>query len=126
MLVLDSGALTRLAERTLSAKALGRTLRARGLWPPTVPTAVLVESLTGEAGKDANTNRFLKTCAIVERLPQPMARRAALLRSRARRGSAVDAVVVTMAEPAGVVLTSDADDLRAIASRAADVLIEAV
>lgn len=34
------------------------------LWPPLVPTTVLVESLNGDAGRDANTNRFLKTCII--------------------------------------------------------------
>jgi hypothetical protein len=91
-----------------------------------VSTASLVESLTGDPGKDANVNRFLKTCNIVERLSERVARRAAFLRARARRGSAVDAIVVAMAESGGTVLTSDARDLRAIASRADGVAVEAV
>ena len=126
VLVLDSGGISRLAERSSSAAALIRALRAEGFWPPLVSTASLVESLTGDSGKDANTNRFLKTCNIAERLSERVARRAAFLRARARRGSAVDAIVVAMAEPGGTVLTSDPRDLRSIASRADEVAIEAV
>lgn len=126
MLVLDSGGITRLAQRSRSAVALIRALRAEGLWPPLVPTASLVESLTGHPGKDANTNRFLKTCNVVERLSERTARRAAHLRTRARRGSAIDAIGVATAEPGGTVLTSDPTDLRAIASRADEVTIETI
>lgn len=126
MLLLDSGAISRLAERSSAAAALVRALREEGLWPPVVSTVSLVESLTGHAGRDANTNRFLNICNIVERLPASVARRAAFLRARARRGSAVDAVVVAMAEPAGTVLTTDAEDLQAIASRSDGVVIETI
>jgi predicted nucleic acid-binding protein len=126
MLLLDSGAISRLAERSSSAAALIRALRDEGLWPPVVSMVSLVESLTGAAGKDANTNRFLKLCHLVERLPEPVARRAAFLRARARRGSAVDAIVVAMAEPRGTVLTTDAEDLGAIASRSDGVVLETV
>ncbi len=126
MLVLDSGGITRLAERSRLAAAFIRALRAEGVWPPLVPTVSLVESLTGHSGKDANTNRFLKTCNIADRLSEGLARRAAFLRARARRGSAVDAIVVATAEPGGTVLTSDTGDLEAIASRAHDVAVEAV
>lgn len=101
-------------------------LREEGLWPPKVPSVVLTECLQGHAGRDANTKRFLKTCEIAEGLPQLLARRAALLRRLARRGSAVDALVVASAEPGGTVLTSDPDDLEALAAHAADVLIERV
>src|SRR6266404_4381853 len=82
-----------------------------------VSDRVVGRILTGSSARDANTNRFLKTCNIAERLSQRVARRAAFLRTRARRGSAVDAIVVAMAEPGGTVLTSDASDLRSIASR---------
>jgi hypothetical protein len=71
---------------------------------------VLTECLQGHAGRDANVNRFLKTCEIAEIVAESLSRRAALLRRLARRGSAVDALVVASAEPAGTVLTSDADD----------------
>ena len=50
-----------------------------------------------------------------------LARRAALLRKRAKRGSAVDALVVAHAEPAGTVLTSDPHDLAALAAHAESV-----
>ena len=64
MLVLDSGGLLRVAARTKTSVSLIRALTAQELWPPLVPTMVLVESLHGDAGRDANTHRFLKTCII--------------------------------------------------------------
>jgi hypothetical protein len=124
VLVLDSGGVTRLSERSRDALALILALRAEGLWPPTVPSVVLVECIQGHAGRDANENRFLKTCDIVETIPESLARRAALLRRLARRGSAIDALVVASAEPGGTVLTSDPKDLEALAMHAEDVSIE--
>lgn len=124
MLILDSGAVSRLAERSRPALALIVALREEGLWPPTVPAVVLAECLQGHAGRDANENRLLKTCDIAEAVPESLARRAALLRRLARRGSAVDALVVAFAEPGGTVLTPDPNDLEALAAHAADVLIE--
>jgi hypothetical protein len=47
MLVLDSGGVTRLAERSQQAAALVEALRDEGLWPPLVPAVVLVECLQG-------------------------------------------------------------------------------
>lgn len=123
MLVLDSGAVSRLAERSRFAAALILALRDEGVWPPAVPSVVLVECLRGHAGRDAITNKFLKTCDIVEEVSESLARRAAFLRRRARRGSAVDALVVAMAEPDGTVLTSDPHDLNALAAYAEGVSI---
>lgn len=91
-----------------------------------VPTAVMIESLHGDAALDAAVNRLLNTCEVIEDLPAGLARRAAHLRTRARRGSAVDALVVAMAEPGGVVLTSDPGDLQALAFHARDILVESV
>lgn len=126
MLVLDSGAVSRLAERSRRSIALIATLRTTGLWPPVVPAPVLIDALHGHAGRDAQTNRLLKACNVIERVPQQLARRAAFLRYQARRGSAIDALVVAMAEPGGTVLTSDLADLCALAAYADDVLIERV
>ncbi len=126
MLVLDSGGVRRLAERSREALALILALREAGLWPPVIPTVVLTECLQGDSGRDANANRFLKTCDIAESVPQSLARRAAFLRRRARRGSAVDALVVASAEPDGTVLTSDIGDLEALAAHAEGVSIERV
>lgn len=126
MLVLDSGAVSRLAERSRRSVALIATLRTAGSWPPVVPAPVLIEALHGHAGRDAQTNRLLKVCNVIEQVPEKLARRAALLRYLARRGSAIDALVVAMAEPGGTVLTSDLADLRALAAHASDVLIERI
>jgi len=125
MLVLDSGAVTRFSRRDRDTAALLLALRRRGLWPPQVPTVVLAECLTGSQ-RDANVNRLIKTCDVREVVPERLARRAAVLRASAHRGSAVDAVVVAMAEPGGTVLTSDRDDLTALAAHAVDVGIEVV
>lgn len=123
MLVLDSGAVSRLAERSRRSLALILALREQALWPPYVPSVVLVECLEGHAGRDALGNRFLKTCDIAEAVPEALARRAAALRRRARRGSAVDALVVALAEPGGTVLTSDPKDMGALAAHADEVAV---
>lgn len=122
--VLDAGGLSRLAERSLRASALLAALRRGDLWPPLVPSPVLVECLTGHPGRDANVNRLLRTCNVEERVSAVLVRRAAALRFAARRGSAVDALVVASAEPDGVVLTSDLGDLRALAAHARGVTVE--
>lgn len=85
---------------------------------------VLVECLQGHGARDAAENRLLETCDLIEHLGEGLARRAAFLRRRAHRGSAVDAVVVAMAEPGGTVLTTDPEDLEALASHAQRVQIE--
>ena len=125
MLVLDSGAVTYLSRRTETVAASIRVLVRDGLWPPVVPTVVLVESLTGRPA-DANANRLLKTCDVIEELPDDVARRAAELRYRARRGSAVDAILVASAEPGGTVLSRDVADLKALAAHAEAVTIQRI
>ncbi len=126
MLILDSGGVSRLAERSTAAAALLEALRTEGLWPPVVPTPVLIEALHGDAARDALANRLLKTCDVIEDIPERLARRAATLRTLAGRGSAIDALVVACAEPRGSVLTSDPDDLGALATYAHDVRTERV
>jgi hypothetical protein len=83
---------------------------------------MLVESLTGRQRTDANVNRFLTTCDVVERVPEALDRRAASLGAKARQRSAVDALVIAMAEPGGDVLSGDLADLRALATYAVDVV----
>jgi hypothetical protein len=126
MLVLDSGGLSRLSERSTLAAALIRAFRGEGLWPPMVPTVVVAESISGRARTDANVNRLLKACDVEPVLPEVTARRAGVLRAKARRGSATDAVVVAVAEPGGVVLTGDLAELEALAAHANDVAIEVI
>jgi predicted nucleic acid-binding protein len=87
---------------------------------------VLVESLHGDPRRDANTHRFLKMCIIDPSVSGSTARRAAELRRRARAGSAVDALVVAIAEPGGAVVTGDRADIEALAAHANGVAVEVV
>jgi len=126
VLVLDSGAVSRLSQRSRRAAALITALRREGLWPPVVPTVVVAESTSGTARTDANINRLLKACDVDPVVPEAKARRAGELRRRARRGSVVDALVVALAEPGSTVLTADPGDLHALVTHASGVDIEAV
>jgi predicted nucleic acid-binding protein len=126
VLVLDSGGLSRLAARTKASLALIREFTNQELWPPVVPTMVMIESLYGQPGRDANTHRFLKMCIIESFISELTARRAADLRRRARAGSAVDALLVAIAEPGGTVLTGDRADIEALAAHAERVGVEVV
>lgn len=126
MLVLDSGGLSRLSQRNRRATALVDALRTEGLWPPVVPTIVLAESISGSARTDASINRFIKACDVDPIVPATTARRAGYLRARARRGSAVDALLVAIAEPGGTILTGDSADLEALAAYSDGVMIERV
>ncbi|HET7487290.1 MAG TPA: hypothetical protein VFJ85_05130 [Acidimicrobiales bacterium] len=117
--VLDSGALSMLARN----RARLEELRRRGEWPALVPAVVLTEALTGDRRRDFHQNRILRTCDI-HSTDDALARQAARLRTaaRARSASAVDAVVVALADEVGgaAVLTADGRDLRALATHAAN------
>ena len=123
VLVLDSGGLSYLATRSSQAVALIRSLRREELWPPVIPTMVLVESLEARPGRDAALNQFIGTCLVDDSVPVTLARRTAELRRAARKGSAVDALVMALAEPNGAVLTGDVDDLRALAAQTKQVTV---
>lgn len=123
-LVLDAGGVSRLARRDAGAVALIRAFDRAGVWPPIVPSVVLVECLTGRSGADVLANRLLRACDIRPTVAESLARRAAALRTQAGRGSAVDALVVAVAEPGGTVLTSDLADIRVLADHATGVNVE--
>lgn len=116
--VLDAHGVTRLAgDRGRLAE-----LRNRGEWPPLVPTVVLTEALTGDHRRDYPANRLLRTCDL-QPVHEALAREAAALRYQVhdrRIPSAVDAIVVALADNAGggTVLSSDPGDLRALARHA--------
>jgi len=126
VLVLDSGGVSRLTSRTKVALSLIQALSSQGLWPPMVPSVVLAESLQGNSSSVANTNRFLKTCVIETTGSVVVARRAAELRRRARTGSAIDALVVALAEPGGTILTGDKADIEALAAFADRVIVQVI
>ena len=117
-LFLDSGAVDRLARGNLQSDANIKRLKDEGYWPPRLHTVVLAECVSGRQRHDVPVNRFIKTCNVVEELPQRFARRAGELRTKTRKGSVVDALLVAMAEHGGTVLTNDSDDIRALASNA--------
>ena len=125
-LVLDSSGLSRLAEPRRQSAQLAVSLSRTLAWPPIVPTVVLTESLSGRPRTDAAVNRLLMSCIVMEHIPEALARRAGALRTLARRGSAVDALVVAAAEPDGTVLTSDTGDISALAHHADNVSIHPV
>ncbi|HVD03711.1 MAG TPA: hypothetical protein VNF75_06205 [Candidatus Dormibacteraeota bacterium] len=60
-------------QASASAAALLITLRRSGLWPPIVPSVVVVE--TGQVGSDASSNSLLNGCGVVTELPEPLERR---------------------------------------------------
>lgn len=125
MIVLDSGGISKLADRSLDSLALLKqliTLNDVML----VPTPVLVECLHGNSPKDAPTFRFLQKCVIEEVLPMGTAQRAAELRRKSGHGSAVDAIVVALAEPGGTVLTGDQADIEKLAAHANKVYVAAI
>jgi len=122
-LVLDASGVARLAERSREAVALLQALRSENLWPAAVPSVALIEFT---AAHDGTVNRFLKGCDVVDSAPEALARRAASLRRRARRGSVVDALVVAMAEHGGTVLSAESGDLTALAEHAVGVRVERV
>lgn len=118
--VLDSGGLSLLVEN----RARLEELRRRGEWPALIPAVVLTEALTGDHRRDFHENRLLRTCD-VHSTDEALARTGALLRTAVggvRKPSAVDAIVVALADAVGgaTVLTGDLRDLRALARHAAN------
>jgi predicted nucleic acid-binding protein len=116
VVVLDSGVLDR-ASTDRGFRDEVRDLVGGG-WAPLVPTVVLAETITGRP-QDAATNQTIKRLGTVD-TTQAVARRAGALRFRAERSgtrrlpSAIDAIVAAHAASAGagVVYTTDPDDLR--------------
>jgi hypothetical protein len=110
-LILDSGGVIALGRRDRQAAARIAVLRRRGQWPPIVPAAVLAESLAASPIRNTLISRIVGL-SVVAPLDEPLARRAAQLRSRARTGSAVEACVVATAELLdALVVTGNSDDL---------------
>lgn len=117
-LILDSGGLSALAGN----RARLEVLRRRDVWPPEVVAVVLAESLTGDHRRDFHTNRLLGMSR-VRPVDEPLARLAAKLRfqtGRAGTVTATDALVAAFATRFvdARILTSDPDDLRALAEGA--------
>ncbi len=115
-LVLDAGALVALERRNREIAALLKRelLAAR---TPLTHGGVVGQVWRGGAGRQANLARAL---AGVETVPldDSLGRRAGVLLGRARRDDVIDAAVVLLAGDGDWVLTSDPDDLHALAAAA--------
>lgn len=118
MLVLDSGGLSRLRQRTWRAAELIAALKAENLWTPVVPTVVLAESTSGAARRDTKINRFLKTCEVEPVVSERVARRAGYPPGRCSNRFSRRRSGCHLAEPGGTVLTGDPNDLELPLSRA--------
>jgi hypothetical protein len=131
--VLDSGGLTALIGGSERARAWLRWV-VEGFGTIVVPTPILVESTTGDAGRDAEVNRILSVLARATgafRAPgEDTARRAGRLRFRARSDDGIDALVAAEAAGDGktpcVLLTSDPDDLARLLREVRHVEVRAV
>lgn len=130
-MVLDSGALSALAGRSVRARRLLRYVEQHdGL--VVVPAPVLAECTTGDGGRDATMNRVMRKllpAREAEPTTDAVARAAGALRHRARRGRAVDAIVAAEAvRQTGrtLVLTADPDDLGALLDGIEDVGVRRV
>ena len=115
--VLDSGALSALCGKSQHARRWLRWIVEHD-GRIAVPTAVLVESTTGDAGRDAEINRILavlgRAAAALVPTDEATARRAARLRCQARTDDGIDAIVAATAaanQSPCVLLTSDPEDL---------------
>lgn len=116
-LILDSGALSALAEGDPRMIAWAYVATQRETLYG-IPAPVLTETLSGRAA-DARVHRVIPAGDVVLDTTAAIARHAGVLRHRSRRqGVTVDAIVVaTAAEyPGSIVMTSDPDDLRLLAS----------
>lgn len=109
----DSGALIAAERGSQSLWALHRRLLERGT-SPTVSTVVLGQAWRG--GPQASLSRLLRGCRI-EPLSEPQARSAGAALAASSGRNVIDAVVVTTALARDdLVVTSDPDDLRGIAT----------
>ncbi|WP_428119645.1 hypothetical protein [Candidatus Poriferisodalis sp.] len=122
VLILDSGAVAHLAQQREQSLADIEELQGQGLWPP----IVLAECISGRQGTDALVYKLLKMCETQDALQREIAQRAGDLRTRAKAGSVVDAVLVAMAEPGTTILTADLKDLDLLAIHAQQVTIRSL
>jgi predicted nucleic acid-binding protein len=131
-LVLDSGGLSALCGGSHQARERLRWI-SRHLGDVLIPTAVLVECVTGDGARDAEINRILhilvRDDAAFAGSDEPTARLAGALRYAARSDDGVDALVAAVAVgdgSAAVILTSDPHDLERLVARAPNVAVRRV
>ena len=118
-LTLDTGALVAFerADRSFVARLKEGLASGRRI---TLPTVVIAEAWRG-GERSARLAPLVESC-VVETLQESLARRAGEMLARVRGSTAIDAIVAASAAQRGdVVLTSDPDDLSALAEQLAGV-----
>jgi predicted nucleic acid-binding protein len=130
--VLDSGGLTALVGGSQRAREWLRWVIEHD-GAICVPTPVLVESTTGDGGRDAEINRILgvleRAAGVLQVVDESTSRRAGRLRYLARTDDGIDALVAAAAVGDGspaVLLTSDPDDLERLLQHDRHVSVRAV
>lgn len=120
---LDAGALIALdrSHRPMWARLRRATERRASV---TVPAPVVAQ--VWRSARQANLSRALGHCEI-EATDAALARAAGVLCARAERADAVDAIVIASAARRGdAVITSDPDDMRALAAHVDGVTVIAI
>ncbi len=123
-LILDSGAVIALSRGDERARSyLARALEIDA--DIQIPVVVLAETLRGGA-KDAAVNRVLEAVGHSHATTPEVGRRAGALLGAATRTDVIDAMVVAEAveRGGGRILTADPNDLRALATRHPDVIVD--
>ena len=118
--VLDSGAITKVALADLLACSIVEDLSGRG-WAVCIPAPALAEVITGRAKTDAPIERLIKQVGNTVDCGEGLAKAAGVLRTKANRRkkllpSGIDAIVAaaTVVCQPSIVLTTDADDMGAL------------
>jgi predicted nucleic acid-binding protein len=126
-LILDSGAVFALAKLDVRARAALASAWEHG-WDVVVPAVVVAETVRGNGPRDAPVNRVLKAVGTVAATSEDRARTAGELLGRAKVNATVDALVVAEAvrRGGGVIMTSDAEDLRRLIGDHTGVVIKPI
>lgn len=123
MLILDAGAFTATERGSRDVAALVKRERLAGRAPVT-NGAVVAQVWRGGRGRQAPVARLLAGTEVVP-VGDRLGRRAGMLLAASGGSGAVDAAVMALATDGDDILTSDPDDLRALAE-AADVHIDLI
>ena len=115
-LVLDAGALLAVERYDRDVIALLKQELVSGRSPLT-HGGVVGQVWRGGAGRQANLARLLPALDVAA-LDEALGRRAGVLLGRARKADVVDAALVSLAADGDSILTSDPDDLLALAATA--------
>lgn len=123
MLVLDAGAFVAVERGSRDVVALVKRERLAGR-PPITSGGVVAQVWRGDSGRQAPLARLLAGTDVAP-VDDKLGRRAGMLLARSGHSDAIDATVVCLAADGDDILTSDPDDLRALAE-AAEIHVELV